>query len=228
MTFRNSVVGLTAFALLAIGPVIAPAGAQRGSTNSDTTANESLNKTINLDVKSGNLFYAITLLFDQLHVGNYILPEPLKNIEVSAHFTDLPIRTALDVLLKNSGFTYKVEGSVYSVVPKIEESKPDVLPPDTTNKDRASRVMRIYRIPSNTILFNAIDLITMLGGRILPGSMPGQIIVGGSGTGGAATGGFGSGGLGSGLGGGTGGLGGAGGGGSRGNGSGQDGTGKGG
>ena len=39
-----------------------------------------------------------------------------------------PLRTALETLLKNSGYTYKVDGGVYSVVPKEVET-PAVLSP---------------------------------------------------------------------------------------------------
>src|SRR3954467_6918940 len=64
--------------------------------------NDQLSKPINLDVRSANLYYALTLMFDQLKVGNYTIPEQLKSMEVSAHFTNLPLRTALETLLKNS------------------------------------------------------------------------------------------------------------------------------
>ena len=98
MSFRNGAFGLAALSLTVLGLAAVPvsAVAQEHATNADTATNDQLNKPINLDIKSGNLFYALTLLFDQLHVGNYTLPEQLKTIEVSAHFTNLPIRTALE------------------------------------------------------------------------------------------------------------------------------------
>src|SRR5205085_7010678 len=94
---------------------------ENGASNADTATDGQLNKPINLDVRSANLYYALTLMFDQLKVGNYTIPEQLKQMEVSAHFTQLPLRTALETLLKNSGYTYKVDGGVYSVVPKAAD-----------------------------------------------------------------------------------------------------------
>jgi len=207
MTLRNSGFGLAALSLTALGFMAMPAGAIAQGAGADTSTNDQLNRPINLDVKSGNLFYALTLLFDQLHVGNYTLPEQLKTIEVSAHFTNLPIRTALETLLKNSGYTYKVDGGVFSVVPKLEERQPEPLPPDNSNNEPQVKSKKIYRITSNQILYNAIDIVTRLGGRVLPGSTAQQMIVGGSGTGGFGSGGGGFGGGLGGFGGGTSGLG---------------------
>ncbi len=211
MNYRNGAFGLAALSLTALGLVAMPTGAvaQDAANRADTAANDTLNKPINLDVRSGNLYYALTLLFDQLKVGNYTLPDQLKGIEVSAHFTNLPIRTALETLLKNSGYTYKVDGGVFSVVPKIEERQPEPLPPDPSNGVPLTKSKKIYRLTSNTIVYNAVDIVTRLGGRVLPGSTAAQVIIGGSGTsgfGGGGLGGFGGGG--SGLGGGLGGFGG--------------------
>ena len=38
----------------------------------ETGSNDHLNKPINLDVRSANLYYALTLLFDQLKVGTVL------------------------------------------------------------------------------------------------------------------------------------------------------------
>ena len=135
MAHRNGALTLAALSLTALGLMAAPvcASAQSGGTNDPgASGGDQLNKPINLDVRSANLYYALSLLFDQLKIGNYTLPDTLKSFEVSAHFTSLPLRTALETLLKNSGYTYKVEGGVYSVVPKISEPPPTVLPDDPT------------------------------------------------------------------------------------------------
>ena len=208
MVYRNRILGLTAISLAAAGVIAFPCAAvaqDNGPSSADASVSEQLNKPINLDVKSGNLYYALTLMFDQLKVGNYTLPEALKQIEVSAHFTNLPIRTAMETLLKNSGYTYKVDGGVYSVVPKkIDTSDP--LPADITPTDQPLKGKKIYRLSSNQIVYNAVDLVTRLGGRILPGTVGAPKGAGGTGTGGGGLGNFGGGGVGAGLSGGLGGF----------------------
>jgi len=89
------------------------------------------------------MYYAITLMFDQLKVGNYTIPDELKSREVSAHFTHLPLRTALETILKNSGYTYKVDNGVYSVVLKVDQSGRAPVDtaknePETTIRERRS------------------------------------------------------------------------------------------
>src|SRR5947209_8648835 len=123
MANRFGALGLATLSLAALGFCAVPACAfaQDPAGGADTTGNDQLNKPINLDVRSANLYYALTLMFDQLKVGNYTIPEQLKSLEVSAKFTQLPLRTALETLLKNSGYTYRVDGGVYSVVVKPEE-----------------------------------------------------------------------------------------------------------
>jgi hypothetical protein len=209
MSHRNSVISLAALSLTALGFIALPLGAiaqDTGTGNADTTSNDQLNKPINLDVRSANLYYGLTLMFDQLKVGNYTLPDALKQIEVSAKFTNLPLRTALETLLKNSGFTYKVDGGVYSVVPKIDTPQQEPLPTEPANNEPTIRGKKIYRLTSNQIIYNSVDIITRLGGRVLPSSVGSQMGSSMSGVGG------GMGGLGGGLGGFGGGLGGFGGG----------------
>ncbi len=202
MKTRFATQSLAAISLTALGFAAIPSSAlaqDAGARNADTVSNDQLDKPINLDVRSANLFAALTLLFDQLKVGNYTLPEALKQREVSAHFTNLPLRTALETLLKNSGYTYRVEGGVYSVVPKIERL--DDGPIDTPlPTDAALKSKRIYRVASSQLIYNAVDITTRLGGKVLPGAVGSQS---GAGTG-SRTGGFGSGAFGSGLSGGVG------------------------
>src|ERR1700692_1655231 len=102
MANRFGVLRLTTLSLAALGftaiPICALAQGDAAG-NADTATDSQLNKPINLDVRSANLYYALTLIFDQLKVGNYTIPEQLKQMEVSAHFTQLPLRTALETLL---------------------------------------------------------------------------------------------------------------------------------
>ncbi|HLJ55658.1 MAG TPA: STN domain-containing protein [Chthonomonadaceae bacterium] len=214
MRMRNGAITLAALALTAIGFAAAPtrAAAQAPGQKPGSSSDDQLNRPINLDVRSGNLYYALTLLFDQLKIGNYTLPDQLKQIEVSAHFSNLPIRTALETLLKNSGYTFRVDGGVYSVVPKIEVPPDNPLPPEPANNEPTIKSKRIYRLAGNQIIYNAVDIVTRLGGRVLPpsvGSTGGQ--AGNGGQLGGIGGGLGGIGGGSGLGGGLGGFGGMGG-----------------
>jgi hypothetical protein len=207
MAHRNGALAIAALSLTALGlmtaPVCAFAQEKDPANNADTGSNDQLNKPINLDVRSANLYYALTLLFDQLKIGNYTLPDSLKQFEVSAHFTSLPLRTALETLLKNSGYTYKVDGGVYSVVPKNVELSPSPLPQDTP-PEAPIKGKKIFRITGSQIIYNSVDIVTRLGGRVLPSSVGS----GTTGTGGA--GGNGLGGLGGGLNGGLGSFGGSG------------------
>ena len=169
----------------------------------DTGANDQLTKPINLDVRSANLYYALTLLFDQLKIGNFTLPEALKSQEVSARFTQLPLRTALETLLKNSGYTYKVDAGVYSVVPKEVDAPPAPLDTTADTTDKAEKKAKVYKIKSYELIYNAATIVEALGGKLLHVGEP-------EGSQGGQGGGFGGGGLGGGQSGFGGGLGGGG------------------
>src|SRR5437588_1102704 len=207
MANRFALLSLTTLSLAVIGFAALPVCAVAQDAGADTATNDQLNKPINLDVRSANLYYALTLMLDQLKVGNYTIPEPLKQLEVSAHFTNLPLRTALETLLKNSGYTYRVDGGVYSVVVKPEEKVETPLD-NTKEADATIKGKKIYRLTSNQIIFNSIDIVTRLGGRVLPASTGSQISQQGGGLGGGLGGGGLGGGLVGGLGGGVGGVGG--------------------
>jgi hypothetical protein len=178
MSHRKGAMSLAALSLTALGFMAVPlcSTAQDNTTgNADTTSNEQLNKPINLDVRSANLYYALSLMFDQLKVGNYTLPDALKQIEVSAKFTNLPLRTALETLLKNRGYTYKVDGGVYSVVPKIDTPISEPLPQEPTNNEPLVKGKKVYRLTGNQIVYNSVDIVTRLGGRVLPNSVGSQM-----------------------------------------------------
>ena len=212
MAIRFGAMSFTTLTLAAIGFTALPVCAiaqDAGAGNADSATDAQLNKLINLDIKSANLYYAITLMFDQLKVGSYTIPEELKTMEKSAHFTQLPLRTALETLLKNSGYTYKVDGGVYSVVPKAEDKIETPIDATADKADLSIKGKKIYRLTSNQIIFNSVDIVTRLGGRVLPSSVGSQMSQQG---GGGGLGGGGLGGGGGGLGGGMGGFGGGGGG----------------
>ena len=197
---------LAALSLTALGFMALPVGAyaQDTGTNADTLKNDQLDRPINLDVKSANLYYALTMLFDQLKVDNYTIPEQLKQMEVSAHFTKLPLRTALETLLKNRNYTYNVVGGVYNIVPKIDQPDPGPIEPRNNDAGLAQpKTKKIYRLSSSQMISNSVDIVTRLGGRILPGVVGSQAGAAGSSAGGGLGNSFGGG-----IGGGTGGFGG--------------------
>jgi len=207
MTTRITRRGMAALSLLALGFAALPSAAIAQDTNiggAEAGSNEQLDKPISLEVHSANLFYALTLLFDQLKAANYTLPEALKQQQISAHFTNLPLRTALETLLKNSGYTYKIERGVYGVVPK--RVAPIDNPIDVPSpSDAGIKSKKIYRLTNGQLLYNSVDIVTRLGGRVLPG--PAGLPGGSASAIGNRTGSFGSGGIGNGLSGGIGGFG---------------------
>src|SRR5438270_13524878 len=104
---------LAALSLTALGLIAVPQGAyaqdDKGQ-NTDTTATDLQNKPIDLDVESANLYYALNLLFQHIK-ANFQLDPSLKQLEVTAHFHQVPFRVALETLLKSSGqpLTYRCE-----------------------------------------------------------------------------------------------------------------------
>ena len=200
--------------MLALGLVAAPScvrAQDQGTNNADSAASELLGKPIDLDVRSANLYYALSLLFDQLKGCNYTIPDALKHLEISARFTHLPLRTALETILKNSGYTYKVDGGVISIVPHTTGEPLTPLDVTAESTEAAPRQKKIFRLAGNQVIYNSVDVVTRLGGRVLPGAVGLQqtgraALGGGNGLGsngrlGGGLGGFNGGTLGSGLGG---------------------------
>lgn len=217
MAYRNGALRGALLSLTILGALasshLAMAQTDTGSGAVGASTDASLSKPINLDVRSANLYYALTVLFDQLKIGNYIIPDELKQREVSAKFTQLPLQTALDTLLKNTGFTYRVDGGVYTVAVKNEEAP--VVPVADTNNNSAPVIQgkRVYRILSSQVVSNIVDIAMKAGIRILPstgagGSTQASAIGGGLGGFGGGFGGNNTGGFGGGLGGFGGGFGG--------------------
>src|SRR5215831_1095686 len=197
MVFRRGSLTLAAVAVAALGFAAVPVGAyaqgQKGDT--DTNATDLQNKPIDLDVESANLYYALNLLFQHIK-ANFQLDPALKQLEVTAHFHDVPFRVALETLLKSSGanLTYRFENNIYSVVPKVEETKEPI--PTDTGKEPESGLDSKYRKPikirSDQLIYNAVDIVEYLGGKVLNATNPaGQGGLGGGGLGGFGGGGFG-------------------------------------
>src|ERR1051326_2577328 len=145
MLARYGVFGLAALSLTALGLVAAPQGACAQGTKSgdtDTTATDLQNKPIDLDVESANLYYALNLLFQHIK-ANFQLDPSLKQLEVTAHFHNVPFKVALETLLKSSGqpLTYRFENNIYTVVPKKEDEKgPEPIPEKPEDRSEERRV----------------------------------------------------------------------------------------
>src|ERR1043166_5732094 len=143
MLSRKSVFSLGALSLAVLGLAAVPVGAYVQEKDADTNATDLQNKKINLDVESANLYYALNLLFQHIK-ANFSLDPSLKQLEVTAHFHDVPFRIALETLLKSSGqpLTYRFENNIYSVVPKIEKPE-DNTPLPTPPEEKETRKFRL-------------------------------------------------------------------------------------
>jgi type II secretory pathway component GspD/PulD (secretin) len=121
---------------------------------------------ISIDLESSSLYYALKLLFSQVK-ANFTIDESLKSLVVTAHFTDVPFRTALETLLKSTStaLTYTLENGIYSVSPKVEE------PPIVEDSNNAVAANISNDIPKiHTIqVYNVsdLDIVQAFGGTIL-------------------------------------------------------------
>src|ERR1051325_9785057 len=123
MLSRSGKLSLAALSLTALGLVAVPAGAfaQDAKGDTDTNATDLSNTKIDLNVEGASLYHALNLLFQHIK-ANFSLDPALKQLEVSAHFHQVPFRVALETLLKTSGrpLTYRLENDIYTIVPRVE------------------------------------------------------------------------------------------------------------
>lgn len=217
MKTRYGLFGVACVSLTALGALAMPASAQGQDAqlpgNDPASGSEASNKPINLDLENADLYSALKLLFVQIK-GNYILDPSLRQLSVTAKLTNIPFRSALDLLLKSVNsqvpLTYKVEGGVYSIIEKKIENG-DTTGVEPTPDEPKSNLLKYRKFFGSTgeIHYNSFYIASLLKAQIIP-SIVGQQQQGGGlgGTGGG--GGFGGGGFGGGLGGGGGGFGGGG------------------
>lgn len=230
MLARYNIVSLAALSLTVLGFASAPRAvcAQDLKGDAGKSVTDPGDQPIDLDLESANLYDALAALFKNAK-ANYLLDPVVKQSVVTAHFHQIPLRVALEILLKSSGksLTYRYENSVFSVVPKIETpAEPPLVSPEPDVPERYASNHRVYKIRSEELLYNAIDIVTWLGGTILNSQAPAGLAgfggaFGSGGLGGLGNGAFGNGqggfggglqggGRGTGLGGGLGGFGGGG------------------
>ena len=216
MLARYSVMGLAALSLTFLGMTALPVNAYAQDEDPAATGAkiDPSKKNITLELESTNLYYALKLLFAQVK-ANYVLDDSLKSLTVTAHLTNVPFRVALETLLKSTNIplTYTVDNGIYNIKPQVEEAAPVPEPDRTvTGPTLGGGGSRIQKIHSASLIFNAIDLVQALGGKVLTVGNIGQFGQGGlgGGYGGGGMGGLGGGGLGGFGGGGLGGFGGGG------------------
>jgi hypothetical protein len=181
-----------------------PARAQEGSGDVN-------NKKVSLNLENADIRYALKLLFQSVGV-NYVLDQNVQGT-VTVSLTDVSFRTALESILRGTAsqtpLTYRAEGGVYQIAPKVE------LPPTDTTVDAGEEPARPSTRPVKIQVnyADAIDLALAFGGGVLESRFA-QMGMGGMGGGfGGGMGGGGMGGMGGGMGGGGFGGGGMGGGG---------------
>lgn len=128
---------------------------------------------VSLDLESTSLYYGLKLLFTQVKC-NFTINESLRALTVTAHFTDVPFRVALETLLKSTStsLTYNVENGIYSVSVKVDEPPVRVEPGVNGPMNVTSDVARIDMIR----IFNVsdLDIVQAFGGTIINiGLIPG-------------------------------------------------------
>src|SRR4051812_779713 len=116
MLARYRIGTLAALSLTALGLAVSPRTACAQETKGDAAKSTAdlREQPIDLDLESANLYDALTLLFQNAK-ANYLLDPAVKQSVVTAHFHQIPLRVALEILLKSSGrpFTYRYENSVF-------------------------------------------------------------------------------------------------------------------
>ena len=221
MKTRYGIYGLAGVSLAALGFLGMPSAARAQDTpgTDPASGNEASNQPIKLDLENADLYSALKLLFAQVK-ANYIIDPTLRQLSVSVHLSNIPFRTALDLILRNASspvpLTYKVEGGVYSILEKKAPDQSGELGPDTPPEATQSNLLKYRKFFGTTgeLHYNSFYIARLLKAQLIPSIIQEQQQQGGGGFGGGGLGGglggFGGGASG-GLGGGSGGFGGGGG-----------------
>lgn len=167
ISFGVATVGIMLCGLLAI-PIRAVA---QGADGSQTAGLEK--QKVSLDLESSNLYYGLKLLFSQVKC-NFTIDESLKGLTVTAHFTDVPFRIALESLLKSTStpLTYKIENNIYSVSTKLEEPPAKEESGISVPVNKGSDVAKIDLVRIHNI--SDLDIVQAFGGTILNIGLFGQ------------------------------------------------------
>lgn len=154
-TFR-----LATLVVLGASAVAAPIRAQEQGSTKYQDVN---NKRVTLTLENADIRFALKLLFQAAGV-NYTIDQSVQG-SVTVNLTDVPFRVALESTLKNSAFplTYRVEGGVYSVQPRIIEEAKTATADDAKEPDTPKQ--RTVKLHVN--FADASDIATALGGSII-------------------------------------------------------------
>ena len=167
--------------------------------NDPASGSEASKQPIKLDLENADLYSALKLLFAQVK-ANYLLDPSLRQLSVSAHLSNIPFSTALELLLRSVNspvpLTYKVEGGVYSILEKKAPVDEGGVTDTNVDPNPQSNLLKYRKFFGTTgeLHYNSYYVARLLGTKnIIPSIIREQQQQGG--------GGFGGGGLGGGLGG---------------------------
>ena len=204
MKTRYGIFGLAGVSLTALALMASPSAAHaqgqdaQAPGNDPASGSEASNQPIKLDLENADLYSALRLLFAQIK-ANYLLDPGLRQLSVSAHLSNIPFRTALDLLLRSVNspvpLTYKVEGGVYSITEKktvTDEGGVVDTPPDPGAQSNLLKYRKFYGT-TGELHYNSFYIARLLKAQLIPSIVQDQNSGGG--------GGFGGGGMGGGLGG---------------------------
>jgi hypothetical protein len=82
----------------------------------DYDINSILSQPVNVNVQNQTLYNAVLGIFRQVRPARFTIVNEITAFRTSAHFEQLPLRMALDRILHNTGYTYKVDNGILSVV----------------------------------------------------------------------------------------------------------------
>ena len=90
-----------------------------------------MEKAVSIDAEDATLASVITTLMQSVG-ANYTLDNSLRTIRVTAHLHNIRLDIALNILLRsaNPPITYRYENSVYSFLPKVEPTAPEIIGTD--------------------------------------------------------------------------------------------------
>src|SRR5689334_20394375 len=125
-----------------------------------------IDKKVSLNLENADLRYALKLLFTSAGV-NYTLDQAVQGT-VTVSLTDVPFKTALESVLRStqsvSPFTYRVEGGVYTISPKVEQVDTATLGNEKENETPTPK-SRAVKVQVNFV--DALLLSLSLGGDVV-------------------------------------------------------------
>lgn len=150
-------------ALLAMGLTAGLPGRAQEASGAQKSPASSLEKMISVDAENATLASVITTLMQNVG-ANYTLDNSLRAVRVTAHLHNVRLDIALNILLRNSTppMTYRYENSVYSFLPKVEPTAPEIIGTENEGQPTLSGLKHIQVVRSN--FMDAAVLAQILGG----------------------------------------------------------------